>query len=312
MGERHTRGTSTRAEGAASSDGRPLHSLRECVSMTQLLLALLAGAPSSLYAAGPSGPPQSVRDSTSVDAGPVEGSSGSSSPEDLVGDRDAWARRVAALQPQRDEPAALAELERLLAAGRQKWPQDFEVLLSVAGHKVWLSDGTFDLPLKSRLGKEAWDLATQVLALRPDSPVASWYAARGVGAYMTNVPIPQILTRGLQGEFNRHLDAAVEKGSALDFGGPLIARARYFLRLPWPMRDRPKAITWVRRAAAEHPVSLRARYVLAEALHESGDDAGARKELHAIANGDIKYDPPEGRRIQAWARRLAQQLDASR
>lgn len=223
-----------------------------------------------------------------------------------------WLARVEALQPLRDLPDAEKELEVLMAQGLRQWPADVDVALAAARHKVWLADGTFDLPLKSRLGKEAWDLAKRVLAARPQSAAAHWYASRGVGAYAAGVSIVTALSEGLQGEFNRPLDFAVAHGPELDFGGPLIARGRYFIRLPWPQRDVRKGLGWLRDALKRFPQSLRARYLLAEALFEQGELEAAQRELAQVEQGAVDYDPPEGRRMKSWAVRLAGRMQEAR
>jgi tetratricopeptide (TPR) repeat protein len=212
------------------------------------------------------------------------------------------------MQPKRDDPTALKEMDALVAQGLKENPS-VEMLVAASRHKYWHADGATDGSVKKQLGKEAWELAEKALALKADSPEANWNAARGIGAYSQGAGILTALTQGLEGKYNNRLDFAIQHLPDIDFGGPLVAKGRYHFELPWPKRDLRKSIEYFRKVNQKYPMNLRAYYYLAETLLKDGKAKLAKLELEKALNGSVDYDPPEGRRVKGWAKTLAVQID---
>lgn len=212
------------------------------------------------------------------------------------------------LQPKRDDPATLKEMDALVAQGLKESPS-LEMLIAAARHKNWHADGALDGSVKKQLAKEAWDLAEKAVALKADSAEANWNAARAIGSYSQGAGILTALAQGLEGKYNTRLDYAIQHIPDFDFSGPLVAKGRYYFELPWPKRDLRKSVELFRKVIQKHPMNLRAYYYLAETLLKDGKAKLAKQELEKALNGSVDYDPPEGRRIKAWAKVLAVQID---
>jgi hypothetical protein len=85
--------------------------------------------------------------------------------------------------------------------------------------------------------------------------------------------------------------------------------AAYYLELPWPKRDRPRAAQQALRALAINPANLRARLYQARIAADEGHPAAARSLLAEIAAAPTgRYDPPEERRVKQEAAALAKTL----
>ena len=129
------------------------------------------------------------------------------------------------------------------------------------------------------------------------------------GAYSQGAGILKALSQGLEGKFNGHIDRAIQMNPSLGFGGPIVAKGRYWFELPWPKRSVEKSAERFKTVLAGYPMNLRARYYYAETLLKDGEAKQAKELLTPVLSASIAYDPPEGRRVQAWAKKLMVRID---
>ena len=107
-----------------------------------------------------------------------------------------------------------------------------------------------------------------------------------------------VLTQGLLGEFDGHLDRALELDPWQDAGGPQIARARLLYEVPWPKRDLERSAELLERVVAEHPENLRAWLFLAETQKALGKAIVIGEEarplpvvMHRVTVADMDPSP---------------------
>lgn len=120
------------------------------------------------------------------------------------------------------------------------------------------------------LGQQGYRHARQAIRLRPRRVEGHYWAALCAGAWGKGLGALSALRNGIAGKLERHLDDALRIDPRYEHGGPHRVYGMYYLRLPWPLRDRGKAITHLLRAArmgSRQPVSLLA---LARALVDEG------------------------------------------
>jgi len=195
-------------------------------------------------------------------------------------------------------------LEAGLQAALKATPDDYELLWRAARIRYFVADGQPNGDTKKRLAREAWDLAERAVKQNPKGVEASYYAAVSIGGYSQAVGILSALAEGLEGKFNERLDYAVKMNPDLDHGGPLIAKGRYYFELPWPKRDLGKSAQILQKAMEKHPESLRVYVYLAETQLDDGKPAEAKATIAKALSGSIAYDPAEGQRVKAMAKRL--------
>ena len=212
--------------------------------------------------------------------------------------------KLDALYAKRDDAETVKELEAELAAAQQANPDDFEVILRVARWKHWIADGSKNPEQKKRLGKEVWTLGERLVKMAPTSVEGHYYAALGIGAYSQAVGILAALAEGLEGKFNERLDKAIKLAPGYEHAGPLVAKGRYFYELPWPLRNLQKSAEFYQKAIEQAPVALRAYHYLAETQLADGKPKPALEMVTKALEGSVDYDPPEGRRVQEWAKKL--------
>ena len=93
-------------------------------------------------------------------------------------------------------------------------------------------------------GKAGMNYAQKATELESEKPDGYYYYGLNVGVYSDGVSIFKALSEGLKDK----TQGAFEKTYALDRmynqGGPMIALGRFWQVLPWPMRDRKKALKY--------------------------------------------------------------------
>jgi hypothetical protein len=203
--------------------------------------------------------------------------------------------------PDRDKPEVLQSLKAQSDAAIKAHPDDFEAMWRAARLTWWEADGQKDTERKKALGKEAWALGDKASKLNPKAVQGFLYAALGIGAYSQGAGVVHALTEGLESKFNERLDTANKMDpNWLNGAGP-VAKGRYWYELPWPKRNLSKAKEVLAKVIAAHPENLRAYVYLAEAQLADGDAKAASATLKKAQEGDVSYDPPEGRRVKEMA-----------
>lgn len=218
----------------------------------------------------------------------------------VYGDLDAmWTRR--------DAPEVIEGTERTLEAAFREVPDDVGLLWRAARFHFWRAELSDDPGTKERASRRGWDEAERALEKAPDCPEARYWAAAACGTYAEAVGVLAALSQGVDPKLRKNLDWVVAHAPDLERGGPLLTLGRYWAQLPWPKRDRKKAVASLRAALQAHPENLRARLYLAEVLLAEGGAARAEGQrlideiLLATPGG---YDAPEERLIQRRAKAL--------
>jgi tetratricopeptide (TPR) repeat protein len=218
--------------------------------------------------------------------------------------------RLDALHARRDEPAALAEAQRLAAAALALAPRDYGVLWRAARVTFSASDVSGrPTEERSRLGQQAYDYAQRAIAANPNGVAGHYWAALGIGSYAEGMGVLRALANGIEGKFRRPLERATALDESYDHGNIPAVWAAYYLELPWPKRDRDKAAEEIKRALAINPANLRARLYQARIYKDTDHPAEAKALLAQIAAAPVgRYDAPEERRVKKEAAEMAAKL----
>jgi hypothetical protein len=218
--------------------------------------------------------------------------------------------RLDALHLRRDDRAALAEARRLADGAVAAAPRDYAILWRAARERFTESD----LPSRSdeersRLGKEAYDLAERAIAANPNAVEGHYWAALSIGSYAQGMGVLRALANGIEGKFTQPLERATALDVRYDHGSIPVVWAAYYLELPWPKRDRAKAALELKRALEINPANLRARLYQARLAADEDHPSEAKALLAAIAAAPgNRYDPPEERRVKMEAEKMARTI----
>jgi tetratricopeptide (TPR) repeat protein len=214
------------------------------------------------------------------------------------------------LHERRDDAAALREAHRLVEAVLLAAPRDYGALWRAARARFTESDvpGRSEEE-RSRLGKEAYELAERAIAVNPNDVAGHYWAALSIGSYAEGMGVVRAIANGIEGKFKRPLERATALDVRYDHGSIPVIWAAYEMALPWPKRDRDKAALELRRALAINPANLRARLYQARIAADEGRPAEAKAWLADIAAARVGgYDPPEERRVKREAAEMAKTL----
>jgi tetratricopeptide (TPR) repeat protein len=224
----------------------------------------------------------------------------------------ALAARLDELHKRRDDRAAWAEEQRLVQSALARAPQDYGVLWRAARFYFWLSDDPgLSSELRSKYGKEGWDLAERAVTVNPNDVAGHYWAAVCMGNYALGLGIMKALAKGMEGKFREQLGRAEKLNPRYELGAIEIAWGRFYDKLPWPKRDRKKAEEHLKRALQIHPGSLRARVYLAISYLDDDRAPEAKPLLEEVMAAPIgRYDAPEERRAKAVAQGQMAQLYA--
>jgi hypothetical protein len=208
----------------------------------------------------------------------------------------------------RDDPASMKATDDAIREGIAANATNYEVLWRAARYRWWLADGMPPDVKRKMVAKAGWEYADRALKAKSDGFEGHYYKALSIGAYSQAIGILTALAEGIEGQFNEHLDLAVKQNGCYDRAGPYRAKGRYFFELPWPKRDLDKSKDFLGKAEKCSAEALRTQYFLADTLLKDGKAKEAKVAIDKAVNGDISYDPPEGRRVKAWAKPLADKI----
>jgi tetratricopeptide (TPR) repeat protein len=216
--------------------------------------------------------------------------------------------RLDELWKTRDDPASIAGINDAIRMGVRSFPTDYQILWRASRFRWWEADGEAKEIRKRMVAKEGWNYANRALEARPDGAEGKYYLALSIGAYSQAVGVLNAIAEGLEGRFVDALDFAIAHQEDFDRAGGHTAKGRYYWELPWIKRDLKKSKAELEKSLALHPEHLRNYYYLAQTLQKDGDKAGARAALDKALTGPDTYDPPEARRVKAWASAIASEL----
>ena len=121
------------------------------------------------------------------------------------------------------------------------------------------------------LGWEGMGYAKRALELNPQGIEGHYYYALTLAQYSIGISIIKALAKGLGPEYEKHIGEALKTNKLYDNAGPLRAMGRYWYQLPWPKRNIKKSISYLEKAVACAPTTIRGYVYLAESYLEGGE-----------------------------------------
>jgi tetratricopeptide (TPR) repeat protein len=91
-------------------------------------------------------------------------------------------------------------------------------------------------------GRAGMECASLAQKLRPDSPAGYFFYGLNVGVYYKGVGIWTAINEGLMTKTRENFEKAYELDRSFMGGVPIVALARFWAELPWPMRKPEKAL----------------------------------------------------------------------
>jgi len=154
----------------------------------------------------------------------------------------------------------------------------------------------------AKYGKEGMKYAQKAIDQQPDKPDGYYYYGLNVGIYSDGVSILTALAEGLKNKTQGSFEKTYELDKMYDDAGPVLALGRFWAVVPWPFKDKEKALTYYREYQATKYFTDKdeGKIYLAELLLKlkgKGDEAEAKALVEKVAQSDDRY-------FREWATRL--------
>ena len=156
-------------------------------------------------------------------------------------------------------------------------------------------------------GKQGMHYAQLAIDLEPSEPEGYYYYGLGVGIYADGVSVLRAFREGLKKKTQRSFERVYELDKMYDTGGVMLALGRFFAVLPWPYKDKKKALRYYReyQATKYFAYNDEARVYLAELLLKlkgEGHKTEAKALLEEAAESDEIF-------YRDWAIRLLGEME---
>jgi tetratricopeptide (TPR) repeat protein len=155
-------------------------------------------------------------------------------------------------------------------------------------------------------GKKGMQYAQKAIEIAPEKTDGHYYYGLSVGIYSDGVSILTALKEGLKNKTQSSFEKAYELDKMYNEAGPMLSLGRFWSVLPWPMRDRKKALEYYRefQSTPYFADNAEAKIFVAELLMKlKGEEnkTEAQKLLTEAAQSDDPY-------FKDWANRLLQEF----
>jgi tetratricopeptide (TPR) repeat protein len=140
-------------------------------------------------------------------------------------------------------------------------------------------------------GKEAMQYAQKAIDLEPNKPDGHYFYGLSVGVYSDGVSVFTALKEGLKDKTQSSFEKTYEIDKMYRDGGPMLSLGRFWSVLPWPMRDRKKALSYLReyQATPYFKDNYEAYVYLSEVLIGIGGDAN-KAEAKGLLEDALKSE----------------------
>jgi tetratricopeptide (TPR) repeat protein len=155
-------------------------------------------------------------------------------------------------------------------------------------------------------GKAGMQYAKKAIELRPERPEGYYYYGLNVGIYSDGVSILTALSEGLKDKTQQSFEKAYALNKMYKEGGPILALGRFWAVLPWPLRDRQKALGYYReyQQTRYFATNTEAQLFLAELLIQIGGDKN-KAEAKGYLEKALQSEDPY---FKSWAQQLQSEI----
>jgi tetratricopeptide (TPR) repeat protein len=158
----------------------------------------------------------------------------------------------------------------------------------------------------AQYGKAGMQYAKKAIELKPERPDGHYYYGLNVGIYSDGVSILTALSEGLKDKTQQSFEKTYAINKMYKDGGPMLSLGRFWAVLPWPLRDRKKALAYYReyQQTPYFATNTEARLFVAELLIQMGGEENKAEAKGYLEKG-LQSDDPY---FKDWAERLQAEL----
>ena len=148
-------------------------------------------------------------------------------------------------------------------------------------------------------GKKAMGYAEKAISLKPDGVEGHFWYGTSVGTYSDGVSIITALKEGLKNKTQAGFEKAYAANKMYNKGGPMKALGRFWDVLPFPLKNKKKALEYLAEFNKYFPNDEEGLVFYGQALAENGKKDQAKVALQMAAAGTDKYYAAEAKKLLA-------------
>ncbi len=151
-------------------------------------------------------------------------------------------------------------------------------------------------------GKKGMQYAEKAVTLEPEKPGGHYHYGLSVGIYSDGVSILTALSEGLKNKTQTSFERTYDIDKMYKKGGPILSLGRFWAVLPWPMRDRKKALAYYReyQKTGYFEENMEAHVYIGELLVQLGGEENrseARKYLEKASTAKNAFFRDQARAL---------------
>jgi len=201
------------------------------------------------------------------------------------------------------DPDAFQKAIDLCAETADSQPESFEANWMAAKAYRLYADETKQRQLTGwqdvcrEYGKKGMGYGEKAIALAPEKVNGHFWYGTCVGSYSDGVSIFTALKEGLKDKTQTSLETAYTIDKLYHEAGPVLAIGRFWSVLPWPLKDKKKALAYIEEYYSHYPDKPEGLVYLGEAYLDVKEKDKAKAVLEKAAASDETY-------YSDWAKRL--------
>ncbi len=138
-------------------------------------------------------------------------------------------------------------------------------------------------------GKKGMAYAEKAKAIDPNKVDGHFWYAASVGTYSDGVSIITALKEGLKDKTQNGFETSYKMDKMYNDAGPVLALGRFWSVLPWPLKDKKKAVTYLEEFQKYFPNKPEGQVYLGTAYLDVKEKDKAKAVLTKAAESNDKY-----------------------
>jgi tetratricopeptide (TPR) repeat protein len=146
-------------------------------------------------------------------------------------------------------------------------------------------------------GKKGMGYAEKAISISPDKIDGHFWYGANVGTYADGVSVLTALREGLKDKTQKGFETSYKMNKMYEDGYPIKGLGRFWSVLPWPLKDKKRAILYLEEFQILFPNDPEGQAWLGEVYKDAGEKDKARAVLTKVCASSDKYYSDNAKRL---------------
>ena len=146
-------------------------------------------------------------------------------------------------------------------------------------------------------GKKGMGYGEKAIALNPEGVEGHFWYGTCVGSYSDGVSVLTALKEGLKNKTQSSFETAYRIDKMHYEAGPVLAIGRFWSVLPWPLKDKKKALTFLEEYHSYYPDNPEGLLYLGDGYLDVNEKDKAKDVLQKAAASEEKYFSDQAKKL---------------